>query len=249
MTFEQLATLVADFTNAVWHMLDNSETSGPIDEPVTTIEEHDLQAVLGFLDVIDGLPSGSPEHMNAGDLLAANLQAEITRLPDHLALVAAAYRDVVRNILGVTILVAPDGISHREGAESVRRQLAGFIETLTPADAEAHLTALLRAEYERGKAETLGNLPADFAVLVVEAMAEAEKAMIKFTQPNYVISKFAEEAGEVVKAAIHHAENRETRDAVVGEMRQVLAMMLRLWIEGDQVHGMKPLTLLTQEGR
>ena len=81
-------------------------------------------------------------------------------------------------------------------------------------------------------------LPADFAVLVVEAMAEAEKAMIKFPQPNYVISKFAEEAGEVVKAAIHHAEGRETREAVVSEMRQVLAMMLRLWIEGDQVHGL-----------
>ena len=74
-----------------------------------------------------------------------------TTPPDALALVAAAYRDAVRNILGVTIIVAPDGISHREGAESVRRQLAGFIETLTPADAQAALTAIERAAYERGK--------------------------------------------------------------------------------------------------
>jgi phosphoribosyl-ATP pyrophosphohydrolase len=81
-------------------------------------------------------------------------------------------------------------------------------------------------------------LPPSFAILVIEAMEEAEKAMLKFPQPNYVISKFAEEAGEVVKAAIHHAEGRETREAVVSEMRQTLAMMLRLWIEGDKVHGL-----------
>jgi hypothetical protein len=161
--------------------------------------------------------------------------------PDALALVAAAYRDAVRKIQGVTIIVAPDGISHREGAESVRRQLAGFIATLTPADAQAALAAIERAAYERGVREALGNLPPGFATLVGKSMAEAQRAMRKFPQPNYVISKFAEEAGEVVKAAIHHAENRETRDAVVGEMRQVLAMMLRLWIEGDQVHGMNPL--------
>ena len=113
----------------------------------------------------------------------------------------------------------------------------------------AEAAATERAAYERGKAESLNSLPPSFAILIIEAMAEAEKAMRKFPQPNYVISKFAEEAGEVVKAAIHHAEDRETREAVVGEMRQVLAMMLRLWIEGDQVHGMKPLALLTQEGR
>ena len=89
-----------------------------------------------------GEPGMVPDH--AGDYVKHD---------DHLALVAAAYRDAVRNILGVTIIVAPDGISHREGAESVRRQLAGFIETLPPADAEARLTALLRAEYERGVRE------------------------------------------------------------------------------------------------
>ena len=84
-------------------------------------------------------------------------------------------------------------------------------------------------------------IPTDFQALVADAMAEASRAMAKFPQPNYVISKFAEESGEVVKAAIHHAEGRETRDAVVGEMRQAIAMMLRLWVEGDQVHGLPPL--------
>jgi hypothetical protein len=77
-----------------------------------------------------------------------------------------------------------------------------------------------------------------FFALIVDGMAEADRAMRKFPQPNYVISKFAEEAGEVVKAAIHCAEGRETADNVRGEMRQVIAMMYRLWVEGDQVHGL-----------
>jgi len=81
-----------------------------------------------------------------------------------------------------------------------------------------------------------------FMSLVRQGVAEGEKAMRKFPQPNYVISKFAEEAGEVVKAAIHCAEDRETVGNVVGEMRQVIGMMYRLWVEGDQVHGLRALS-------
>lgn len=81
-----------------------------------------------------------------------------------------------------------------------------------------------------------------FADLIADARLEAAKAMKKFPQPNYVISKVAEEAGEVVKAAIHCAEGRETAENVRGEMRQVIAMLYRLWVEGDQVHGLAPLT-------
>lgn len=73
------------------------------------------------------------------------------------------------------------------------------------------------------------------------AQAEAHKAMRKFPQPNYVISKVAEEAGEVVKAAIHCAENRETKEAVLGEVVQCMAMLIRLCLEGDQVHGLAAL--------
>ena len=77
--------------------------------------------------------------------------------------------------------------------------------------------------------------------LVKAACAEAEKAIRKFPQPNYVISKVAEEAGEVVKAAIHCAEGRETPDAVVSEITQAMAMLIRLYLEGDQVHGLPAL--------
>lgn len=80
-----------------------------------------------------------------------------------------------------------------------------------------------------------------FFELIVDGIHEAEKAMKKYPQPNYVITKFAEESGEVVKAAVHCAENRESMEEVKKEMRQVIAMMYRLWVEGDQVHGLEPV--------
>ncbi len=94
--------------------------------------------------------------------------------------------------------------------------------------------------------------PADplkgFDILVTEAKLEAFYAMRRFPQPNYVISKVAEEAGEVVKAAIHCAEKRETAEIVAGEMKQLIAMLIRLWVEGDQVHGLPPISALKDEG-
>ena len=74
--------------------------------------------------------------------------------------------------------------------------------------------------------------------LFVDAWSEADRAMRKFPQPNYVISKVAEEAGEVVKAAIHCAEGRETAENVAGEIKQAMAMLIRLFVEGDQIHGL-----------
>jgi phosphoribosyl-ATP pyrophosphohydrolase len=77
--------------------------------------------------------------------------------------------------------------------------------------------------------------------LVEEAAVEADYAMKKFPQPNYVISKVAEEAGEVVKAAIHCAEGRGDRESVRSEIVQAVAMLMRLFLEGDQVHGLPPI--------
>lgn len=80
------------------------------------------------------------------------------------------------------------------------------------------------------------------------ALLEADKAMRKFPQPNYVISKVAEESGEVVKAAIHCAEGREAREAVLAEVVQCMAMLIRLCLEGDQVHGLPPLFAVEDRG-
>ena len=112
------------------------------------------------------------------------------------------------------------------------------IDRLAAAQAEiARLTAALATAREDG----IGPDELGFNGLVFAAKIEAIKAMKKFPQPNYVISKFAEESGEVVKAAIHCAEGRETKENVLGEMKQAIAMLYRLYVEGDEVHGLKPL--------
>lgn len=61
-----------------------------------------------------------------------------TTPPDHLALVAAAYRDAADKAL--------NGNIETQGHQGMALE----ISCSTPADAEAHLTAMLRAEYERG---------------------------------------------------------------------------------------------------
>ena len=113
-------------------------------------------------------------------------------------------------------------------------------EIMVPAgkirDAAAEITHL-RAALATARREGMEG----FGDLVAAAHAEATKAMQKYPQPNYIISKIAEEAGEVVKAAIHCAEKRETAENVAGEMKQLIAMLIRLWIEGDQVHGLRPI--------
>lgn len=88
------------------------------------------------------------------------------------------------------------------------------------------------------------NTPDAVAQLVEAARAEADKAIRKFPQPNYVISKVAEEAGEVVKAAIHCAEGREKPENVRAEIVQAMAMLIRLYVEGDQVHGLPALAAM-----
>jgi hypothetical protein len=79
-----------------------------------------------------------------------------------------------------------------------------------------------------------------FSALVFKARQSAEKAMLKFPQPNYVLLKVAEEAGEVVQAGVHYAEGRETWEALEGEVVQTIAMLYRLVTEGDQVNGVIP---------
>lgn len=86
-----------------------------------------------------------------------------------------------------------------------------------------------------------------FQDLIDDAIIAAEKAMVKFPQPNFVMTKFAEEAGEVIRGCIHMAEKRPDADAqphaVRGEMVQAIAMLYRIWVEGDQVHGLPPVGL------
>ena len=79
-----------------------------------------------------------------------------------------------------------------------------------------------------------------FSLLVERARQAAEKASAKFPQPNYIALKIAEEAGEVVRGAVHYAENRMEWIEVEGEIVQLLAMIIRFVTEGDLVNGIVP---------
>ncbi len=110
----------------------------------------------------------------------------------------------------------------------------------------------LVAENERLRAD-LANavrvkpLVSPIGSLLPDAIVQAEKAMRKFPQPNYVISKWAEESGEVTKALIHAAEGRETWENVRSELVDTLAMLHRLMVEGDEVHGLPALRALIDQ--
>lgn len=78
-----------------------------------------------------------------------------------------------------------------------------------------------------------------FDLLVESAIKEAHKAMVKFPQPNYVLLKVAEEAGEIVKEGVHCSEDRGDYDNLQDEIKQTIAMLYRLCVEGDQTIGLK----------
>ncbi|EPR8071299.1 hypothetical protein O0R78_002350 [Klebsiella pneumoniae] len=105
---------------------------------------------------------------------------------------------------------------------------------------DALVEALEKAQQRNAELEAQNDY---FAYLVAMARVSADKAIRKFPQPNYVLLKDAEEAGEVVQAGVHYAENRMEWGQVEGEIVQLLAMLIRLVTEGDQVNGITPPAL------
>ncbi|HBQ0846351.1 TPA: ead/Ea22-like family protein [Klebsiella pneumoniae] len=115
-----------------------------------------------------------------------------------------------------------------------------FIALANPANVLALVEALEKAQQRIAELEAQNDY---FAYLVAMARVSADKAIRKFPQPNYVLLKVAEEAGEVVQAGVHYAENRMEWGQVEGEIVQLLAMLIRLVTEGDQVNGITPPAL------
>lgn len=68
-----VADMLSQFVASVWHLLDNSETSGPIDDPITTVMQSDFDEVSKWLDRFEHLPSGSTSHLSAAELVATYL--------------------------------------------------------------------------------------------------------------------------------------------------------------------------------
>ncbi len=113
-------------------------------------------------------------------------------------------------------------------------EFVDFLKAIRALSSPDHADAGKSIEWDGLQSAAISNL-------IEAAKEEAAKAMRKFPQPNYIISKIAEEAGEVIKAAIHCAEGRENPEAVIAEIKQTFAMLFRLLLEGDEVHGLSPL--------
>lgn len=123
-----------------------------------------------------------------------------------------------------------------------------LLEQLCNEAARAAIAAYLASMREQGWA--MRNPDDYFGQLVIRARAAAEKAARKFPQPNYVTLKIAEEAGEVVRGCVHYAEKRMDWSEVEGEIVQLLAMLIRLVTEGDQINGVTPPAMLAaKEGQ
>lgn len=133
---------------------------------------------------------------------------------------------------------------------SQKRYEACILSALSAAEAEnAGRPAVLNEKaleagavtfYDQNNCPVCHGIPDYFGSLVDRARDAAEKASTKFPQPNYVTLKIAEEAGEVVRGAVHYAENRMEWKEVEGEIVQLLAMLIRFVTEGDQINGITP---------
>lgn len=123
---------------------------------------------------------------------------------------------------------------------TVHKSKINLISLANPANILALVEALEKAQQRNAELESQNDY---FASLVAMARVSADKAIRKFPQPNYVLLKVAEEAGEVVQAGVHYAENRMEWGQLEGEIVQLLAMLIRLVTEGDQVNGITPPAL------
>jgi hypothetical protein len=79
---------------------------------------------------------------------------------------------------------------------------------------------------------------ASFARVIHDGIEQAIASAETSPQPNYTLTKFAEEAGELVRAGVHASEGRASVVHVRREMVDVVAAMFRLWCEGDEIHGL-----------
>ncbi|MFW4143912.1 ead/Ea22-like family protein [Klebsiella pneumoniae] len=135
-------------------------------------------------------------------------------------------------------IYATDGVDNEQVAiATLDARDADYIALANPANVLALIEALEKVQQRNAELEVQNDY---YASLVAMARVSADKAIRKFPQPNYVLLKVAEEAGEVVQAGVHYAENRMEWGQVEGEIVQLLAMLIRLVTEGDQVNGITP---------
>lgn len=198
---------------------------GPVDDTVVIAPDgSEVAAIDGDYNEPDLWP-----------VMEANAR-RIARLPEleQAYLDLTAERDAALALVAEAYESAANVALH--GKQARRESIAFDIAELTPADA----LAAQAARDERMRSEGAKEAEDYFGSLVAGARTAAAKAAIKFPQPNYVTLKIAEEAGEVVRGAVHYAEGRMEWSEVEGEITQLLAMLIRFVTEGDLVNGVIP---------
>ena len=78
---------------------------------------------------------------------------------------------------------------------------------------------------------------------------EAARARTLFPKADHLVLAFAEEAGEVVKAALDVKQGKGSMEDLQKEMIQCAAMLLRLWEEGDPTLGLPGCVLIGHKGK
>jgi NTP pyrophosphatase (non-canonical NTP hydrolase) len=75
-------------------------------------------------------------------------------------------------------------------------------------------------------------------VIMNEVSAEVRRARVLHPSPDLLVTAFAEEAGEVIKAVLDYKAGKGPFRDVKKEIIQTMAMCVRLLDEGDPIHAL-----------
>jgi NTP pyrophosphatase (non-canonical NTP hydrolase) len=77
--------------------------------------------------------------------------------------------------------------------------------------------------------------------LFKDSVEEAKRAKKKFPKPELLLTAMTEEHGELVKAIMDCRQGKASQEDIKQEMIQLIAMIIRLFNEGDPAHKMGSL--------
>lgn len=77
--------------------------------------------------------------------------------------------------------------------------------------------------------------------LAAAAADEYERALQLFPGANNNLLALCEEHGELVKACLDYHQGKSTEADIGKELTQCMAMLLRLWFQGDATIGLPPV--------
>jgi hypothetical protein len=86
-------------------------------------------------------------------------------------------------------------------------------------------------------------------LLLMDALKEAHIAMGRYPLPNPTTLKIAEESGEVIKECMKISQGKGSMSNLSLEIRQSIAMLIRLAVEGDETLGVPSIFITKPENK